>query len=68
MAARKWASISDLISGLHNPVCDVAVKIAVLLLYPRCLGKGGSCFVFVLKVIVVPSRSIASLAKGGGMC
>ncbi|CAN7046456.1 unnamed protein product [Brassica oleracea var. botrytis] len=39
--------------------------IAVLLLYPRCLGKGGSCFVFVLKVIVVPSRSIASLAKGG---
>ncbi|KAL0792136.1 hypothetical protein Bca101_063513 [Brassica carinata] len=50
----KWASVSDLVSGVPDLVCDVAVKTAVLWLFPRCLGQDGSCFVFAFGVSEFP--------------
>lgn len=48
------APVADLTSGPLDPrfllVCDVAAEATVQLLYPRCLGKGASSFVFIYGV------------------
>lgn len=49
-----WASVADLTSGPPDLrfllVCDVAAEATVQLLYPWCLGKGVTLFVFVYGV------------------